>query len=234
MYSRKIAVHLLRFSNNLELFPHKMNKKISVLLVEDHHIMRKALLKMIGDYDNFEVTGEAANGRELFQLLKTRKPDLVLLDIEMPVMNGWEVMEKLRLRYPQQSVIMLSQHYEMETMLHFISKGAKAYLPKNCGEELFIKTLYAVHEKGFYMQDDLEKALMGYKPQRTLTINGNISTRELEVLSEIGNGLTDQQISQKLNITKHTVHTHRNNLLLKTKTHNAAQLTKFAAKNGLI
>lgn len=196
--------------------------------------MRKALVDLINHIGHFEVTGEASDGKELLRLLRSHKPDIVLLDLEMPVMNGWEVMERLSVRPVKSSIVILSQHFSKEMQLHFISKGANAYLPKNCGEEQFTKTLLEVHHKGFCFDEEVVAGLIGYHPSENIPNKEHISPRELEVLVEIGNGLTDIQIADKLHITKHTVHSHRMKLLNKTKTHNSAELVKFAVRSALI
>lgn len=211
-----------------------MSSKISIFVAEDHLLMRKALVELINSYAHFQVVGEAGNGRELLRSLRKTKADIVLLDLEMPVMNGWQVMERLAEHPIKSSVVVLSQHVSFETQLHFISKGAKAYLPKNCDEDQFVSTLLEVNEKGYCFDEKIVTGLIGYQPVNKGSKNERLSLRELEVLKEIGNGLTDPQIAEKLNITKHTVHSHRMNMMNKTKTHNAAELIKFAVMHKII
>jgi DNA-binding NarL/FixJ family response regulator len=212
-----------------------MERKIKIILVEDQELMRTALKALLKEYSQIDVVGEAANGRELLNMLKSKSADIVLLDIEMPVMNGKETLEKVNRRYPDIKVIMLSMHEELEFMQHFITSGAKAYIPKNTEEKIFIEIIHRVYEKGQYVSEEVLKAMMNNPTQKVPDAIDKyaISNRELEVLRELCNGKTENEIAEKLKISHHTAHSHRMHLYLKTNTRNIVELVKYALKNRL-
>ena len=137
-----------------------MSKRIKVVIAEDQELMRKSLVALLGDYKCFEVVGEAANGKELLHLLKTIHPDIVLLDIEMPLMNGMETISILSVKYPAAKVIILSMHINDTLIVDFMTKGAKAYLAKGCDVDTLIKTIKQVNDNGFYFSDQISKAML--------------------------------------------------------------------------
>lgn len=211
-----------------------MDSKIKIILVEDKPLMRMSLASLLKDYAQFDVTGEAGNGRELLDLLKNTEADVVLLDIEMPVMTGIEALKIISLRFPSVKVIVLSQHTDIWYIKNAMAHGAKGYLTKNCLPEQLVKAISTIHEKGFYMEEALMKDLAQeslYGTERPLS-KQQLSAREKEVLSALCEGKSEKEIAQRLNISPHTVHFHRMNLHAKTKSHNLADLMKYAHGNG--
>jgi two-component system, NarL family, response regulator DegU len=212
-----------------------MERKIRIVLAEDKTLMRKSLIALLNDYSRFEIVGEAGNGKELIDLLKKTDTDIVLLDIEMPVMNGSEALKIIRLRFPEVKVVVLSVHNELYYVKDFLSNGARGFLPKDCLPEELINALESIQDKGFYLEDQVSKELLHESVYGTQTLSkGALSTREVEVLKELCNGCTEKEVAIKLNISRHTVHFHKMNIYSKTKSHNLAGVIKFAHDNGLI
>ncbi|MBC7861689.1 MAG: response regulator transcription factor, partial [Bacteroidia bacterium] len=126
------------------------NSRIKLILAEDQELVRKALISLLKENPNIEVIGEAENGKKLLELLKQVEPDIVLLDIEMPVMNGQEALDVISKRFPAIKVIILSMYEEMALMSDFITKGARAYLPKGCSIERLFEAIETVNAKGHF------------------------------------------------------------------------------------
>jgi DNA-binding NarL/FixJ family response regulator len=212
-----------------------MERKIRIVLAEDKTLMRKSLIALLNDYSRFEIVGEASNGKELIELLKKTDTDIVLLDIEMPVMNGTEALKIIRLRFPEMKVVMLSAHNDLYYVKDSLSNGARGYLPKDCLPEELINALESIQDKGFYLEDQISKDLLHESVYGRSTISKIVlSSREAEVLKELCSGHTEKEVGIKLNISPHTVHFHKMNIYSKTKSHNLAGIIKFAHDNGLI
>ena len=215
-----------------------MQKRIKIVIAEDQELMRKSLKALLNDYDNLQVVGEAGNGKELIKLLKDIKPDIILLDVEMPVMNGMEAITILNIRFPDTKVIVLSMHKEDTLIVDFMTRGARAYLPKGCDVDTLISTIEMVHQNGFHFSDSVSKAmLIGVMKERAINPFLDelaLTDREREIMRELCEGKTTKEIADALNITPRTIDFHRSNIYAKTKSRNVAELVKYAIKNGLI
>src|SRR6218665_3473946 len=198
-----------------------METKIKLVIAEDQALMRRSLHSFLNEHPRLEVSGEAANGRELLDLMKTTVADLVLLDLEMPVLSGIEALKILHLRFPETRVLILSLHKEVAYVKHAMAHGASGYLSKDCHPEQLIAAILSVHEKGFYVEeallkDRVRKSLYGVEQPLS---KERLSSREKEVLKALCDGKSEKAIAQKLSISPHTVHFHRMNLHTKTKSH---------------
>lgn len=215
-----------------------MPRKIKVVIAEDQELMRKSLIALLSDYEHFLVVGEASNGKELLQLLKTVKPDIVLLDVEMPVMNGLEAISILNVRFPTIRVIILSMHNDSGLIVDFMTRGARAYLPKGCDVDTMINTMEMVQKNGFHFSDKVSKAMltsvMTEKNAYPFLEELSLSDRELEIMRELCEGKTNKEIADTLKITPRTIDFHRTNIYTKTKSRNLAELVKYAIKHGLV
>lgn len=213
-----------------------MEPKIKIILAEDKALMRKSLIALLKEYPNFEIIGEASNGKDLLNLLKDLEPDIVLLDIEMPVMNGIEALKIIRTRFPEVKVIVLSIHNDLVYVRNSLALGARGYLAKDCLPEQLERAILDISKKGFYLEDGVSKDLLhdtAYS-QNISTGKQTFSSRELEVLKELCRGKTEKEIALMLNISHHTVHFHRMNIYTKTNTHNLAGLLNYAKLNVLL
>jgi len=213
---------------NVDLHPQIMKPKITIIFAEDKALVRKSFIALLKEYKEFEVVGEAGNGKELLELLRKINTDIVLLDIKMPVMNGIDALKLVRARYPYIKVIMLSSQSDLISVKTAIACGARGFLSKDCSPEQLAKTILNIAEKGFYLEEEISNELLNDSLNgAAISTKKELSGRELEILKEFCNGLTEKEIADKLHISAHTVHFHKKNLYAKTNTHNIAGLLKF-------
>lgn len=215
-----------------------MDQPIRVVLAEDQELIRKSLASLLRETPRMVVAGEAANGKALIEFLRSEPADIVLLDVEMPVMNGLKAIEILGQRFPKTKVIMLSQHNEMGLVYELMLLGARAYLPKGCDVDTLMKAIVTVHDFGYYFDGHVSNALLkgSMKSQAVnpLLSEKALSAREMEILQRLCNGLTNKEIAAQLHITVRTVDFHRANVYAKTGSANLAGLLRFSLRNGLV
>ena len=215
-----------------------MKQKIKLIITEDQPVMRTALKSLLENYKEFEIIGEASNGRELLDLLKDKTPDVVLLDLRMPIMNGCETLEIINKRFKNVRVIMLSMHDEFDTIVEILSKGARGFVSKNGQPEHLVKAIHEVFKNGHYFDKNISEAMLNgllkEKSINPLFDEQALSERETQVMKGICDGLTNNCIAGKLNISPSTVDFHKRNIYKKTKSRNVADLLKYAIKYGMI
>lgn len=214
-----------------------MMETIRIALADNQLLFRQSISFFIGAVEGFELLFEADNGVEFMDALERsgHKPHIALLDVEMPVMDGLELQSKLHHSYPELKTIMLSVHNNERLIARFIQNGANGYLQKNCDKTELIDAIRTTHEKGFYMNESVMKALQNIgrnKPSKRLD-GVDISARERDVLCLICKEYSTQEIAEKLFLSPRTVEGHRNNLLLKTGCRNTAGLVLFAIRNQI-
>lgn len=216
----------------------KMRLPIKLAIVDDHALFRKGFIALLKDFTEFEIVIEAANGEELLEQLKKKKVDVILLDIQMPIMDGIEVAERLQFKNGDTKIIMITSHNEDEFINHLISKGANGFLLKNQDIEIVVDAIYGVIENGYYFNDKVSKAMV-----KALVQNGQIipcfvkktlSTRELEVVRLISQELTSKEIAEKLFISPRSVDGHKERILQKTKAKNSIGIIMYAMKHQLL
>jgi len=211
---------------------------IRLALADDQVLFRKGMALLLRDMAGAEVVLECANGEELLAGLKSTLVDIVLLDLEMPVMDGMETMRRLRLEFPAVKVIVLSSHDEEKFIAHLMELGANGYMLKNAEPDEIDTAIRSVAQSGFYLNDTVNRATLHalvQKKQVKPTFNDidPLSERELEVLRGICKELTTAEIAEKIFVSPRTVEFHRNNLLLKTGARNAAGLVVYAMTKGI-
>jgi DNA-binding NarL/FixJ family response regulator len=211
-------------------------KEIKVILADDHNLFRNGLKLLLSGQDHVKVVAEASDGTELLELLDNTYPDVVLLDIEMPVMNGIEAAQKAISKYPNLKIISLSMYGEEEYYYKMIDAGVKGFILKNSDIAEVMKAIKIVIEGGTYFSSDvLYNVVKNIKSVvRTPNNTASLSERELEVLEQICRGLSNQEIADTLFISKRTVEKHRASLLSKTNTKNTANLVMYAIENKLV
>ncbi len=213
---------------------------ISVMLADDHSLFRMGMAKLIGELEGIEVTGSAADGKELLRLLDatTQLPGVILMDLNMPNMNGIEATAHIRHHYPQIKIIVLSVYDEEQFIVRMIESGADGYLFKNAEIAEVEKAIRDVANNGFYFNEKMMAAMRKAPTLKTKNLSFNhmvnLTTRELEVLKLICNELTAVEIAEKLFISTRTVDGHRQNLLDKTGARNTAGLVIYAIKHKLL
>jgi len=209
---------------------------INVIIVDDHSLFRNGMKLLLSNAGNYNILAEASNGKEFLDLLTTMAPDIVLMDINMPEMNGIEATTKALERYPDLKIICLSMYGEEEYYYKMIEAGVSGFLLKNSDINEVKTAITTVHQGGkFFSQELLYNVVKNIKTtQSNQELVENLSEREIEVLKQICIGLSNQEISQILHISKRTVDKHRANLLDKTNSKNTAHLVMYAIKNKLI
>lgn len=215
-----------------------MKKAIKLAVVDDHHLFRKGLVSLIDEFEELSVVLEASDGKDLLEKLKAKKPDVVLLDVEMPVMDGIETTELLRQKYPEIKILILTMHNEEEIILHLIEKGAHGFLLKDNPIETVVDAIYAVIENGYFFNDRVSKVMVKgllrndkIKPSFSKV---QLSKREIDVIRLICKENTNKEIAEKLFISVRTVDGHREKILQKTKAKNAVGIVMYAIKNNLL
>jgi DNA-binding NarL/FixJ family response regulator len=213
--------------------------KIKVMIAEDHEVVRKGLMALIKNNSRkIVVTGDAPNGKELLQLIAADQPDLVILDVEMPVLDGKETLQVLQVKYPNIKTIILSMYYDEAFIAEFIRRGARGYLHKNCSAEKLIETICIVHDNGAYFNEKTSMSLYNrFKATASLKYSdetAGLSPRELEILRLICKGMSSKLIAEKLKISVHTVAFHRVNILKKSRAKSVSALIQFAIRHKLV
>jgi two-component system, NarL family, response regulator DegU len=215
-----------------------MKKLIKLAVVDDQHLFRKGLISLIKEFDELDIVIEASNGNELIEKLKTKRPTVVLLDLEMPGMDGIETTEFLKRKYPEIKVLILTMHNEEEIILHLIEKGAHGFLLKDHPIETLVDAIYAVIENGYYFNDHISKVMVkGLLRTQKIKPSFNevrLSEREIEVIRLICKEYTNKEIAEKLFISVRTVDGHREKILQKTKAKNTVGIVMYAVKNNLL
>lgn len=224
---------------------------IRVLLVDDHAILREGIRYLLSASGEVEVVGEAQDGVEALEMVEQLMPDAVLMDIAMPRMNGIEATTELKRRHPELPVLILSMYDSEEYVLPILKAGASGYVLKRAAAQELVSALKAVVAGQVILHPDVARTVMenltqgggghghGSAPSpRTDAVMHpqleQLTEREKEVLALIAQGLTNQQIGEKLFISIKTVQAHRANLMEKLDLHDAVELTKFAIRSGLV
>lgn len=212
--------------------------KIRVGIVDDHELFRKGVIGIL-DPERFQVTLEAENGQEFVDRLGGAAVDVVLLDLEMPVMDGIEACRQARERFPELKILILTMHRAPHFMIHMMESGANGYLVKESGPDELEEALERVHRTGYFFNDTLSRAMLlklegGSRKVPKRTFNNELSERETEVLKLICRELTTPEIADKLYLSPRTVEGYRKQLLEKTGARNTAGLVLWAVRQGVM
>jgi DNA-binding NarL/FixJ family response regulator len=210
-------------------------EKIRIIITDDHQLFRNGLKILLNAFPEFEVTGEASNGEEFLKLLKNTQADVVLMDINMPEMDGIEATRKGLKLCPGIDIIALSMYGEEEYYYKMVDAGAKGFLLKDSDISEVKEAILTVRKGGSYFsQELLYHVIQKIKHREHESKTANLSKREKEILFKICEGFSNQEIAETLFISKRTVDKHRANLLGKTNSKNTASLILFAIRNKLI
>jgi DNA-binding NarL/FixJ family response regulator len=210
-------------------------ERIKVILVDDHTLFRKGLKMLLDELDGVEVVGEASTGKEFLMILEILQPDVVLMDINMPEMNGMEATQIALKLHPSLSILMLSMHGEEEYFNKMVDAGVKGFLLKNAEVDEVIKAINTVYRGGSYFSQELLLGVIsGKNKKHEDEVDLAITERELEVLRLICLGYSNVDIGDKLFISPRTVDRHRSNLLEKTNSRNSVALVMYAIKHKLV
>lgn len=217
-----------------------MNTKIKVGLTDDHELMRAGLAQILEATNEIQVVFEASNGIELLECLEKYTVDVVLLDLEMPIMDGRDVLPKVIALYPDLKVLILSMHDSNSFIVNMMEHGAAGYLLKDMPPSEVIKAVKTVKNDGLYFNAKVSRALLAGLPGSKMTIDSKqhvketLNERELDVLRLICEEYTTTEIGEKLFLSPKTIEGYRKQLLEKTGVKNVAGLAIFAVKNHLV
>ncbi len=216
-------------------------KTIKVLLVEDHDIVRQGISALLENDPEIEVVGEAFNGADALQKIRKLQPDIILMDMNMPVMNGLECTLQVKKEFPNKKVLILSMHDHESYLIDLLDAGADGYLLKNTSKDELRFAIRKVANDGMYMGPEFTlnmlakyKASNSYLSPAANNNNHGITEREMDVLKLVAEGKTNNEIARELFTSVRTIETRRKNLLDKTGTTNSATLIRYSLKNGLI
>lgn len=210
---------------------------IRVLIADDHTIMRAGLRSLLEKEDQIEVVAEAENGRRAVQLAVEHEPDVVVMDVSMPDLNGIEATSQVLESLPEAKVIALSMHTDKRFVMGMLRAGASGYLLKDCASQELANAIVSVASNKKYLSPDIagvviEDSLYGLQ-QEGETVSSLLSAREREVLQLIAEGWSTKQIAAHLYVSVKTIETHRRQIMKKLDLHNIADLTKYAIREGL-
>lgn len=209
--------------------------KLKVFIADDHTFVRKGMIRLLNTFQRIGEVKEAANGKELINLVNGSIPDVVILDLEMPVMNGFETSKFLLEHCPQVKILILTMHTEEVFILNLMELGVHGFLNKNAEPEEVEQALYAVFDKDFYRNDIVNLALRNGVKRGTLVVTtSKLSPRELEIMLLICQELSPAEISRRLQISEKTFFNHRTNILSKTGVRGNVGLVKFAYQHGFL
>jgi DNA-binding NarL/FixJ family response regulator len=214
-------------------------KPVKVIITEDHMILRQGLRMLLSEDHEIEVIGEANNGVELLELLAQVPADVVLMDINMPEMDGFEATEHVTVEYPETKVIALSMLNSLPYVQKILNCGASGYLLKTTGKDELRSAIKLVASGTNYICSELSISMLASSmtpvaPRNEKVEQTGLSKREVEVLSLIAEGFTNAEIADKLFTSKRTIETHRQNILEKTGAKNTANLIKYAIGHKII
>ena len=214
-------------------------KVIRMLLADDHTVMRKGLRLLLDSQPGFQVVAEAATGREAVSLAEQHAPDVIVMDIAMPLLNGIEAARQIAAKLPQAAIVFLSMHSDESYVIRALKAGARAYLLKDSAEADLIAAIGAITEgKSFFspavrslLKEDYMHQLdeLGAEDSYELLTN-----REREVLQLVAEGKANKEIAGMLNLSLYTVETHRTHILQKLNLHSAPELILYAVRKGII
>ena len=211
------------------------SKKITVLLAEDHTVVRQGLKLILDTTDDIQVVGEAENGRQAVTLAKKLQPDIVLLDVAMPMLNGLEATKQLRQQSPNSKVVILSSYDDDRFVHQSLSGGASGYLLKHSAGNDLIKAIHEVNAGRKFFSPAIQKRLATQQPQPPdRPPKDPLSRREAEVLQLIAEGFANKQIADELEISVKTVEKHRQSMMNKLNIHEVAGLTRYAVARGMV
>jgi DNA-binding NarL/FixJ family response regulator len=210
---------------------------IRILLADDHQIMRDGLRAVLASEDSFEIVGEAENGREAATLARTLVPDVIIMDIGMPDLNGVEATRQIKADNPGIKVIALSMYADRGYVLGILEAGASGYVLKTGAYDELHRAVKAVTQGKSYLSPDITQMVVDAQvrapSQRGTSAQTSLGPREREIVQLLAEGHTSPQIARQLHISTRTVETHRHNIMKKLDLHSVADITKYAIREGL-
>jgi two-component system, NarL family, response regulator DegU len=210
-------------------------KKLNVYIADDHTFVRKGMIRLLNTFHRIDAVKDASDGKELIELVQQSLPDVVILDLEMPGMSGFDTSKYLLDHYPDVKILILTMHTEEVFILNLMELGVHGFLNKNAEPEEVERALYSVYDKDFYRNEIVNQALQhGVKRLPSLPAPTKLSPRELEILLLICQELSPSEISGRLQISEKTFFNHRTNILSKLGVRGNVGLVKYAYQHDLL
>ncbi|MHC0036854.1 response regulator [Pseudoneobacillus sp. C159] len=210
---------------------------IKILIADDHHVVRRGLVFFLKTQKDLEVIGEAKNGQEAVELTKTLNPDIVLMDLDMPVMDGIEATKQIKTAQPEMKIMILTSFSDQDHVIPAIEAGASGYQLKDIEPDELVRSIKRILAGENQLHPKATTHLLSHlanKNRDVKSLTDDLTKRELEVLLEIAKGKSNKEIASSLFITEKTVKTHVSNVLAKLELQDRTQAALFAVKNGLL
>lgn len=215
-----------------------MSEKIKIVIADDHTLVRQSIAVALETCENFVVIAQAGNGKVLLDLIQVETPDVIILDLEMPVMDGWEVLPHLKVRFPDCKVVVVSMHFDGLYIKDLVDRGAQGFLPKNTDFETLINAIHEVHDLGYFFSKKISpviiKELMMSRVIDPFFNETNLTDKELDTLRYICTDKNIREIANKMGVSERTVERYLSTLYEKTKAKTSAGLVLFAIKHNLM
>jgi DNA-binding NarL/FixJ family response regulator len=207
---------------------------LKIYIADDHTFVRKGMIRLLNTFERIGDVKEAANGKELIALVQGEPPNIVILDLEMPVLNGFDSAKYLVENHPEVKILILTMHTEEVFILNLMELGVHGFLNKNAEPEEVEKALYSIADRDFYRNDIINQVLQNKIKRHRNVGSTQLSARELEILLLICQELTPLEISKRLQISEKTFFNHRANVLSKVNARGNVGLVKYAYQYGII
>lgn len=213
--------------------------KIRVLITDDHALIRRGIASLLNDQADMEVVAEAGSGEEALQQMQKATPDVVLMDISMPGMDGLEVAKRVQTQFPGVRLLILTMHDREDYLFRAVRAGAAGYILKGADVQDLLSAIRTVHKGDVYLSPKVTSLLLTDYLRRAETGEqeasyDGLTEREREVLRMIAQGQTTGEIAEALHLSRHTVDTHRDHIMQKLNLHRKAELIKYAIRKGLV
>lgn len=211
-------------------------EKIKIILVDDHQMFRDGVKSVLAEEENIEIIGEVGTAKDLYNLLKSNSPDLIITDISMPDISGIEIAKYVSENYPKIKILILSMHSNEEFITKALSVGANGYLPKDTSMSELLEAIRVIYKGDNYFNKNISDTILRSiinKSKQESHDKITLTNREKEVIKLVVEGLTNKEIADKLFISIRTVDSHKNNIMQKLNLKSSVELVKYAIKNKL-
>jgi DNA-binding NarL/FixJ family response regulator len=211
-------------------------KKLQVLIADDHDLMRRGIKALIESHDNWTVCAEARTGREAVDKAESTKPDVAIIDISMPELNGIDAARRIKAVAPRTEVLILSIHYSDQVVRDVINSGIRGFVVKSDSERDLVMAVEALSKHRAFFTPLATQAMLNNleKPEEAEPAETRLTTREREILQLLSEGKSSKEVASVLNISVKTAETHRSNLMGKLGLHNVSELVRYAVRNRII
>ncbi len=215
--------------------PKKNPSVIRVLVVDDHAIVREGICQLLGEQPDIKIVGQAADGEQALAQVAALHPDVVLMDIAMPKIDGLQATQKVMAEFPETRVLVLTQHETTDYILPLLRAGAAGYILKAASAAELLRAIRVVDVEGAFLPSNVIRTLLdGVTQARAAQGQAPLTEREREILRLIAEGLGVNEVAKKLCISAKTVITHRGNIMEKIGVHNTVELIKYAIREGIV